>query len=180
VNPILQIRDSGIGWAELIAAQPNAEQRFTNTPAALAIAIAFYFAIVIIALLLGGLTGAPLTAMAALGGVVINAVTLIALLLAVLIGVLILQVKVPPLNLMVPAVYAMGWLLLLGIVMSLLPVNFVAAQLGILAYMMYRAARVIAGLSVAFSIAFAVLCVVVLVALPLSLYMLMAPGPGPI
>jgi len=84
---------------------------------------------------------------------------------------------VPANALLVPAVYALAFLLAIGLPLSLLFGNkFANAMMGALGYMFYREARDIAGLGIGVSIAFAVLAIAVLVALPIGLYMVTTPA----
>jgi len=49
-------------------------------------------------------------------------------------------------------------------------------MMGVLGYMLYRAARDIAKLGIGISIAFAVLAIALLVALPIGIYMVTTPA----
>lgn len=82
------------------------------------------------------------------------------------------------LQMMVAGVYALAFLLVAALPLALFGVSLSSVLLGLLAFALYRGARMILGLSIASAIAYAALSVVLLVALPLSLYMLISPGPG--
>ena len=88
-----------------------------------------------------------------------------------------MRLAIPDNALLVPATYALAFILLIGLPLSLFFGNvFANAMLGALGYMLYRAARDIAKLGIGVSIAFAVLAIAVLVALPIGLYMLTMPA----
>lgn len=81
---------------------------------------------------------------------------------------------------LVPAGYALLFLLAIGLPLSLLAGSFSVALQGVLGYMLYRLGRDVGKFDVGVSIGFAVFSVVLLVAVPIGLYMLIVPDiPAP-
>lgn len=169
------------GWADILAGKPTWRDKFDPDGRGLVLAsIAYLLAFVVVmavrAALIGRLPG-PLEALASL---VLACLLVVAMLIAIVVTKLILRFKAPIPDLLVPAIYAVAALILLQLALGLISAQLAQVLYGALAYMMFKAGRTIAGLGIASAIAFAVLCIVLLVGMPLGLYMLLAPGPGPI
>lgn len=173
-----QFNDAAAGWYKLVMRQPGWRDRFVLTTQGLLVALAGYFGIVILAILIqGALSGTADFARLALS-IVANSLPLAGVVLAIVATVLLLQIKVPMIEMVVPAVHALTLLLLAGFVLTIVGGILAPVLLALLGYMFYRGGREILGLSIAFALAYAALSIVLLVALPMSLYMLGAPGPG--
>jgi hypothetical protein len=178
MNPITQFGNAAIGWSELAIRRPAWRSRFDTTREGFFTALGIYFTLVIIAILVQGIfSGVPSIPELAFG-IVINGLPLAGALLAAWGTILSLQLKVPLLAAMVPITYVMIFLLAAGIAISAISGGLAPILLGILAYLLYRGAREILGVSVVFALAYAALSIVLLVALPMSLYMLFAPAAG--
>jgi hypothetical protein len=173
-----QFSDAAAGWYKLVMRQPGWRERFVLTTQGLIVALAGYFGVVILAILIqGALSGtADLGRLAA--SVVANSLPLAGVILAIVSTVLFLQLKVPMIEMMVPATHALTLLLLAGFVLAIVGGILAPVLLALLGYMFYRGGREILALSIPFSLAYAGLSIVLLVALPMSLYMLWAPGSG--
>ena len=178
MNPITQFTDAALGWFQLAMRRPDWRGQFDATREGFFTALGIYFTLVMIAILVQGIfSGIPSIPDLAFG-IVINGLPLAGALLAAWGTILSLQLKVPMLEAMVPITYAMIFLLIAGIAISAISGGLAPILLGILAYLLYRAAREILGVSVVFALAYAGLSIVLLVALPMSLYMLFAPAAG--
>jgi hypothetical protein len=178
VNALDQYRDAAIGWYELALHRPDWRGKFVTTRDGLLVALAGYFSIVIVAILVQGLTiGVPgvLELIAAVG---VNALPVVGVVLALLVTRQFLRLTVPIFDMLVPGIHALTMLLIAGFALSLLGGVLSIVLLALLAYLFYRGGREILGLGVALAVSYAGLTIVLLVALPASIYMLLAPGPG--
>ena len=173
-----QFRDAAIGWYALALHRPGWQGRFVATQAGLLVALGGYFAAVILAILIQGLSiGAP-GILELIGAIGINALPLLGIVAALYGTRLMLPLKAPVLAMLVPAIHAVTLLLVAGYVLSMILGGLATLLLGLLGYLLYRGGKEILGLGFAFALSYAALSVVLLVALPASLYMLMAQGPG--
>lgn len=174
-----QIPRAGLGWLELIGGRETWRERFVLTGEGLGIALAVYLVIVLALVFINGITRATLPGYADTFYIVlVNALPVALLGLVFLLTRTVLGLKTPVLVFLVPAVHALGYLLILSFLMALIGPTFGSAILGMLGYLMYRLGRLALGLNVGLSIAFAALCVLALVLLQLGLYMLSAPSPA--
>jgi hypothetical protein len=173
-----QFYEAARGWYKLVMRQHGWREHFALTTQGLLVALAGYFGIVILAILIqGALSGtADLGRLAA--SLLANSLPLVGAILAIAITVIFLKLKVPMIDMMVPAAHALTLLLLAGFVLTIVGGILAPVLLALLGYMFYRGGREILGLSIVFALAYAALSIVLLVALPMSLYMLWAPGPG--
>ena len=178
MNPFKQFRDAGVGWFALIARQPGWRERFVLTREGLFAALGGYFAIVVVAILVQGIfAGVPSIVDLAVG-IAVNGLPLVGTTVALWVTILTLRLKTPIIEMLVPVVHALTFVLIAGVILAFTGGPLATALLGMLGYMLYRAGREILGLNIALAIAYAALSIVMLVALPMSLYMLMAPGQG--
>ena len=177
MNALEDIKQAAIGWLDLIANRPGAAERFNSGGRGLATAVVFYFLMVLFTILVQGVSVSFPTYEQIFLGLLVNALPLAGVALVVVATVRLLRVQVTVNALMVPAVYALAFLLLIGLPLSLFFGNlFAKAMMGVLGYMLYRAARDIAKLGIGISIAFAVLAIALLVALPIGIYMVTTPA----
>ncbi len=177
MNPLTEVKDAAIGWLDIIANRPGGAERFNRSSGGLANAVGFYFLLVLFTILVQGASAGFPGFDQILLGVVVNALPLVAIALVIWATLSALRSEVSLSALLVPATYALAFILLIGLPLSLFFGNvFANAMLGALGYMLYRAARDIAKLGIGVSIAFAVLAIAVLVALPIGLYMLTMPA----
>ncbi len=177
MNAFAELRLAAIGWLDLIANRPGATEHFNASRVGLVNATGMYLAFVLLNLLVQSALAGTVSWEQLLLGLILNGLPLFGFWLVVAATSRLLSV--PRLGLMVPGTYAMGFVLLIGLPLSLLgDMNFSYALLGALGYMLYRAGRVIGALSIGTSIAFALLSIVALVAMPIGLYMLTTQGQG--
>lgn len=177
MNPVEEVKQAAIGWLDIIANRAGGAERFNTSSRGLGAAVAFYFLMVLFTLLVQGVSISFPSYDRIFFSLVVNGLPLVGVALVILATVRLLRVDMPVNALLVPATYALGFLLLIGLPLSLFFGNiFANAMLGALGYMLYRAARDIAKLNIGISIAFAVLAIAVLVALPIGLYMLTVPA----
>ena len=178
MTPLNELWDAAAGWYELLSARPEAAERFNLTRRGLGIALGFYLLMVVATLaaqgLMGQLAGLSDVAMSA----AVNVLPLLGVALVILITLALLRLDLSFTTLAVPAIYAMTFMGLVQLPLSLWTGGlFSTAILALLAYMFYRAGRHVGKMSVGVSIAFAALSIIALVALPAGLYILLVPAP---
>ena len=177
MNAFGEFRDASVGWLDRIAARAGAAEKFNLSRAGLINATGCYFVLVLLTLVVqvaaGGFPGWLMLVL----GILINTLPLLALWAVIWATAKMLTVSA--IGLMVPTTYAMGFILLIGLPLSLIAGEmFGAALLGALGFMFYRAARAMGKLNVSLSLAFAIVSILALVAMPLGLYMLTTQGRG--
>ena len=112
-------------------------------------------------------------------GLAAQAVTVAALALVMAQTLHFIELQIPLNVLLIPIVYALAYMFVVSVPLALLgPSVVIVAMLGV-GYLIYCAARVLAGMRLSTAIAFAVLCVIVLVVVPNALYILLADVPTP-
>ncbi len=177
MNPLTEIKNAATGWLDMIAGRPGRGERFNRSGLGLANAVGFYVFMVLFTIVVQGVSTSFPSYDQVFVGLVVNALPLVAVALVIWATLRVLRHSVPTNALLVPAIYALAFILLIGLPLSLFFGNvFANAMMGALGYMLYRAARDIAKLGVGVSIAFAVLTIAVLVALPIGLYMVTTPA----
>lgn len=167
------------GWMKILRGESGWQSHFALGPAGLATALVIYvfFALVSIAIASIGVNMPTLPGLAA--GLVVQCLSLLALLLGALITRSAVPGRQPLLALIVPGLYALVCYLVLGTVFSMFG-GFVLLILWLgLGYLFYRLARMAAQWSIGVSIAFAVLTMALLVGMPMTLYMLSGPIAAP-
>jgi hypothetical protein len=177
VNPLIEIKNAAIGWLDMISGRPGGGERFNRSGLGLANAVGFYVFMVLFTIVVQGVSTSFPSYDQVFVGLVVNALPLVAVALVIWATLRVLRLSVPTNALLVPATYALAFILAIGMPLSLFFGNvFANAMMGALGYMLYRAARDIARLGIGVSIAFAVLAIAVLVALPIGLYMVTTPA----
>ncbi|WP_417310383.1 hypothetical protein [Devosia sp.] len=176
MNAFVELGQAAIGWLDLIAGRPGGVERFKMTRRGLINAVGFYVAVVLIAMVLAG--GLSATADQQIFLMLGNLAP------ALLLGVIgwatmkLLRPAEAALSLAVPTIYALGFMLVVRLVLALFAGPAVMnAVLGALGFMLYRAGRQAGGLNVGMALVFAVLCVLALVVMTAGLYMLVSEGP---
>jgi len=167
------------GWGELLRNRVGWRDGFDFGPSGLLAAFTWYFLLVVGTIVIQFMRGGRGTVEQVLLTTAINILPVVGIAIAIGLSIFALRAKTSFNALLVPALYAMTFMLILGIPLSFIEVPTGPLLLALLGYALYREGRAIAGFPVTLSIAFAALCVVLLVALPLSLYMVSATGPGP-
>lgn len=177
MNPLTELGNAAIGWLDLVGNRPNAREKFSLTRAGLVTMLGWYFAIVVLvrlvqqAVLFGTLPGGE----ALVVTIAYNALPLLVLWLMALGTVQFLRPELGVLPLLVPAGYALTFVVIVGLPVSLFSSSASAVLQGILGYMLFRLGREIGGFSLGVAIGFAVLTILLLVAIPVGLYMLLVP-----
>ena len=180
MNPLHELKQAAIGWLDLIAGRPSGAERFNFSRGGLIRAVSFYFLMVLLTMVVLGIAGGMPSYTQVFFGLLINALPLLTVAAVIALTLWLMRPGVTVTEMLVPAAYALGFLLLVGLPLSLVFGDlFANAMLGALGYLLYREARDIAGMRMGVSIAFAVLTVAVLVALPIGLYMLTTPATPP-
>ena len=166
------LRRAIAGWIAILRGDEDWAGNFALSRAGLLLALAVYFGLMLILLVIrtGGLIVSDPIAMAA--SVVLNALPVAALGLAVLLTGLVLRWPAPATHLLVPGTYAVGMIMVLNVLLSLFPAYLANTGTAILGVLLFQLARVAWNLKVTTALAFAVLTVVLLVGMPLALYML--------
>jgi hypothetical protein len=178
VSQLGEIREAAVGWIDLVGKRPGAAERFNGTRAGLMTMLGFYVVLVLAAHLIRAavMFGAFPGYVSLIFELVRNALPMLAVFGVIFLTVRFLGAAVGMLALMVPAGYALSFIVALGLPLSLLGggMYFYALQ-GVLGYMLYRLGRDVGKFGIGVSIGFAVLNVLVLVAIPIGLYMLLVP-----
>lgn len=175
MNAFPELWRAVLGWLDLLTARPDAGEKFTLTRAGLVNAAGFYIAAVLAVLVIEvSLSGFPGWGAVALS-LAVNIARLAGIWLVAWLTVRAMGGSL--LGIVVPATYAMGFVLALALPLAYLAgSNVTVALLGVRAFLFYRAARQLGGLGLGISVAFGILCIVVLAAIPLGLYMLTGGG----
>jgi hypothetical protein len=179
VNPFNQLRKSFDGWADIVSGKPTAPGHFDTGRGGFIVALGWLVVAVLfsIAAQSAAIGLPPLSAV--LQGLVTQVLTFVALGLVIAQTLRFLRRSTPLLALLVPIVYALAYVFVLAVPLTLIGPNAALIAMAGLALLLFRAARVLAGLPTATSIAFAVLCVIVLVVVPNALYIVLSPSTSP-
>lgn len=168
------------GWVEIITGRDTAVMRFDSSRFGLLTAISFYLLVVLLTLALQTVQFGPPAPMILTIGLLIQALPVLAVSIVTPFTFFTLRLPGHPRELLVPVIYLLGFLFLIRLFASYFDMQANIAILGLLGFFLFRAARIVTSMKVMPAIAYAVLNIVLLVAMPLALYMLLAPGPGPI
>jgi len=179
MNVLPEVWTAALGWLDLVAGRKDVAGKFSLTPRGLANAAVAYFAVVLLSLAVAAMLGQNPGFIGAVVSVFFNAIPLLAVWLVIWGTAALLRPPAGVLALLVPATYAMAFILVVRLPLQLLaPDLFSNALLGALCFMLYRGARGVAGLGVGSALAFAVLCAVALVLVTIAIYMLATGGAG--
>jgi hypothetical protein len=177
VNALTEFRDASIGWLDLIAGRAGALDRFNLTSDGLTNAAGAYFVLALLNMVVQvALLGFPGWLQIALA-ILINALPLFAMWGVVWASARFLNLS--SIRLLVPNTYAMAFILLIGLPLTLFDqAMFTNALIGALGFMLYRSARVAGGLNIGLAVSLALVTLLALVAMPVALYMLTAQWQG--
>lgn len=180
MTQLTQIWNAALGWRDLLRGDPGWRRRFVPTREGLGPAMVAFLVVIALNIVVQAVGAEGVTPLAILVNLIVNLLPLVGLGLAIAATVLVLGLRPVFYDLLIPAVYALSLMLLVGLPLSFtdLPVGPVLL-LG-LGYLLVKLGQAAAEMKLTLAIAFAGLCLLLLVALPLSLYMVIAPGPGPI
>jgi hypothetical protein len=178
VNPVADLSNSIRGWADIVTGRPGAIDKFRLGGSGLAVA----FGWLVVAVLLSAAAQSAAAGVPSLGvlllGLAGQAITIGILALVMLQTLRLIHLKLPLNVLFVPLLYALSYMFVVAVPLGLfgpLAGGLVIVAVG---FLIYRAARVLAGMGIMLSMAFAVLCIVVLVIVPNALYMLFSEIPS--
>jgi hypothetical protein len=178
MNALAELREAVGGWLDLLSRRPEGPARFNPTREGAVNATGFYVAMILLTVLVAALTSRAEGYSQMFFTFAVNALPLVAIALVIVGTLTALRLDVRFNTLFVPATYALSFILLLGIPVSMSGSGMLSnVLLGILGYMLYRLARAAGKMNIGVSIAFAALSIVVLVAMPIGLYMLTVPAP---
>lgn len=169
------LSDAFSGWLMLARGDAGWQARFALTPAGLATALVLFVFFALLSIALASI-GVNLPTMEGFfAGLLVQGLSLVALLVGVFGTRRAVPVETPVLDSMVPGVYALVFYLVLGTLLSLLGGLALLVLWALLGFLLYRLGRMAAGWSIGVSIAFAVLTMALLVGMPMTLYMLTGP-----
>jgi hypothetical protein len=174
------LREAVEGWRQIILGLPNWGDHFTLSRQGLLHAFGVYFGLVVIVLAIQSGLWSVADPLVLLIGLLFFSLPVVGFGLSVLLTASVLRWQVPMVAALVPGVYALGLLLISQVLLSLISPSLVILAYIALAFLMFRAGRVVAQMGVASSIAFAVLTIALLVLPAQTLYMLAVAQSGPI
>lgn|GEM_PF-1786635 len=178
MNPLADLSNSIRGWADIVTGKPDAIDNFRLNGSGLAVAFGWLVVGVLLsAAAQSAAVGVPSFSVLLLG-LAGQGLTIAILALVMAQTLRLIRLKLPLKVLFVPLLYALSYMFVVAVPLGLLgPLagGLVVVAVGLL---IYRAARVLAGMGLALSMAFAVLCIVVLVIVPNALYMLFSEIPS--
>lgn len=177
MSALSEIGDASIGWLDLLAARPTALEKFNVSTAGWRNAVVFYGVVVLLNIVTNAVTlGSPSGFEVAVG--IIAFLLPLASLSAVSVAAARLMGR-DAIGLLVTGTYALAFLLLIGLPLTLLLGQALTTpMLGLLGYFLYRSGRGAAGFPVGISIVYALLTLVVLVLVSTGLYIVLTPNGG--
>lgn len=173
------LRSAFEGWVKILRGDAGWPTHFNLSAAGLATAIVLFLFFALLAIAFAStMVGLP-TLVGVAAGLMVQALSILALLIGAIGTRRAVPTDVPLMTLMVPGIYALTAYLILGTILSpvagiVLPVLWIG-----LLYLFYRLGRMAAGWNIGVSAAFAVLTVALLVGMPMTLYMLTGPVVAP-
>jgi hypothetical protein len=180
MNLVGAVQSAISGWFDIFARRQEWQRHFDLSLVGLINALIVYGFVALACIFAGRAASGLPSPITLIVRLLILFLPLISLTAAVYLTRAILRFTAPPIALIVPAVYALAAYLIVGTVLNMVGPGFAPLLLVLVGVMLYCEARIAANLSLTNGVAFALLTLVLLVALPASLYMLAAPGAGPI
>ena len=177
MNAFTDLKNAALGWLDLISGRPDALARFNFSRAGIINALGFYLAMVLFSIGIDiAMYGAP-GLLETLLGLAFNLLPLVILWSLTIVAGPVLTMQVPPV--IVTGTYALAFTLLIGVPLALIAgPSLNTGLLGMLSYLLYRAARIAGGVSLGRAVVFAAVALIALVVMPMGLYMLAAPAGG--
>lgn len=181
MNLFNQMVQAVIGWGEIITGRDTARERFGRDADAGLVALLAYCAVMAVVVALQVIQfGAPQPVALAMG-ILVNMLPVAVLGLVTVPTYLALKRGSSPFELMVPGIYLLALVLLVGIPLSYVDAQVGVALIGVTGFLLFRAARIVGRFGIGTALAYAILTCLALVALPVTLYMVLAPAAsGPI
>ena len=178
MNALADLTASFRGWAEILVGKPGAGDNFRTDRAGVVIAsLTLLIAILLSVAAQSAVVGVPTLAQLVFG-LIGQAITVGLLAFAMGRTLRFLRLNVGLNTLLVPVLYALSYMFVVSIPLTLIGPNAALIAVFGLGYLIYRAGRQLAGMKLGISVAFAVLCVIVLVVVPNALYMLLSLLPS--
>jgi hypothetical protein len=178
VHPLAELSASFRGWAEILADKPTASEYFrTGTGGLVAAAITLAIAILLSAAAQSAAMGLPSLGQV-LFGLIGQAITMVALALAIGWVLRVLKLRVALNVLLVPALYALSYMFVLSVPLTVIGPNAALIAVFGLGVLLFFLGRRLGRMPTGISVAFAILCVIVLVVVPNALYMLASLFPS--
>lgn len=176
----LAMRNAVRGWVEIVRNQDGWREQFSLSGAGLGTALAIYFFFAFVAIGYGSLGSGMPSGLGIVVNLLVQGLSISALLIAVYLARIILQLDRPVLEMLVPGIYALVFYLIAGTIVAAIGIQMITLALLGVGYLFYRLGRVAGSWPIGVSVAFAVLTVALLVGLPMTLYMLATPAGSPI
>ena len=178
MNLLADLSASFRGWAEILAGKPTASVHFrTDTGGLVVAAITLAVAILLSAAAQSAAMGLPPLGQV-IFGLVGQAITMVVLAFAIGWVLRYLKLRVALNTLLVPALYALCYMFVLGIPLTVIGPNAALIAVFGLGVLLFFLGRRLGHMPTGISIAFAILCVIVLVVVPNALYMLASLFPS--
>jgi hypothetical protein len=178
MNAFRELWLAAIGWLDLIIGRKDSTGGFNATRSGAINAIGFYIVVLLLSMLVPAIWLGMPDYSQLFTGLLINCLPMVGVAFAIWVTRMLLRLETTFLMLFVPAVYALAFVLLAGLLLSFIGNVFSNALLGVLGYMLFREARDIGKMNIGVSLAFAVFGIVALVAPSFAIYMLTVPAPA--
>lgn len=173
-----EIAQAVFGWRDLLQRQKGWHTRFRLDAGGLRSALTLFAAASVLNVLLQMLLARQFTVLQVLVNLALNVAPVAGLIVAVWGTLFALQRLEALFAVMVPAVWALAFAMIAGLLLTLLPLPSGVLLVVGLGYLYYRLGRMACGFSFGVGLSFAFVSVLLLVAVPLTLYMLVAALPG--
>ena len=174
------ISNAATGWVMLLRGQAGWRDYFKRTAAGLATALVLFIFITFLAVVMVAISTDIPGLFAIIAGMVALSLPLIAMAMVLAGTRMAMGVAAPTYDMLVPGTYAlMAFIVVEGVLASLIGGPVVLLSWLVLGYLLYRLARAAADWPVAIATGFAVLTVLLLVAMRQALYMLSSIAGSP-
>lgn len=179
MNPFAELRAALIGWADIVAAKPEAARHFRITVAGFFVALMWFLIAVLLSIAAQsaaiGMPSAPQVML----GLVGQGLTLGILAVTIAQTLHFLRTGVHLYELLIPIMYALAFVFVLAVPLTLIGPNVALLAVLGMGVAIYLAAKRLAGLQNGVALALGALCVIVLVVVPNALYILFLQLPSP-
>jgi hypothetical protein len=170
------LTSAGQGWLDILRGREGWQSHFALSAGGLVSALAIYFFFAFLAIAFGSISGGMPGLVGVLLGLLVQALSVVALLIGIISAKIAVKSPVPLLALLVPGVYALVFYLLAGTILASVSTDLVALALLLVLLLFYRLGQIAGVWSIGVALAFAVFTTLLLVAMPLTLYMLTQPA----
>lgn len=173
------INEALAGWIAILRGDTGWRDHFRLTPAGLTTALVLYAVVAFLAIGVASFSVGVPNLSGFIAVMVVQALSVVALMLATYGTRMAIPTPAPILDLLVPGTYALIFYLVLGITLSMIGGPLLLFLWLGLAVLLYCLARAAANWTIGVSAAFAALTLVLLVGMPFTLYMLTGPTAAP-